>query len=113
MNLGEKIRALREKAGMSQLDLAPRLRIRQNRPSRYERGQHQPRPDMLKNISEACDVPIGALFDKTTETRVSESETPYEDDRSATKADVKRIETQLAELRKIFKRKGTFQGGRK
>jgi transcriptional regulator with XRE-family HTH domain len=50
--LGEKIRFLRMKQGLKQIDLARRLRISKTAVCQYEKGQTKPRAEHLSRLAD-------------------------------------------------------------
>lgn len=61
--VGERLRALRLRQGMSARDLAARLGISPSAVSQIERGVMQPSVSRLIAISDALDVPLTSVFD--------------------------------------------------
>lgn len=61
MNIGTTIKARREKLGITQRELAARMRISETYVSRLERGMHYPGMVQLRRLSEALDVSIDDL----------------------------------------------------
>jgi len=62
MNLGERIKELREKAGITQKELALRMGITPAVVGQYERGGRNPKTSMLLKFANALDVPFIDLF---------------------------------------------------
>lgn len=58
MNLGEKIRKIRKREGLSQIEVAEKSKISVNSLRLYESNQRQPRVETLKNIAGALGVPV-------------------------------------------------------
>ena len=56
MTLGDKIRNLRKKKGLSQGELADKIGISGNHLSRLERGHYQPSADVLKKVAGVLEV---------------------------------------------------------
>lgn len=56
MNVGVKIRELREAKGMTQSDLAEQLDVSKSTISMYERGAREPDLETLKNLSVVFNV---------------------------------------------------------
>jgi transcriptional regulator with XRE-family HTH domain len=50
--LGSRLRMLREKAGISQRELARRAHISEGYPTQLEKGTSRPEPDVLRSISD-------------------------------------------------------------
>lgn len=61
MTLGENIKALRIKKGLTQKELASKLGIAINSVSRYETNERQPSFKMLENIASALETDISDL----------------------------------------------------
>lgn len=58
----DKLRVLRENAGLSQEDLARKLRAQQSTVSRWEAGEQVPRPRKIKALSIVLKVKVQELF---------------------------------------------------
>ncbi len=65
MCLGERIRKLRERSGLTQKELAGRVvgRVDYTYIGRMERGRQYPSLKMLKKIGKAFDVPLSYFFE--------------------------------------------------
>lgn len=63
MDIGQKIKELRKKQGMSQKDLADKLGITPVMISQYENGKRNPKLETLQKISDALEVDISELSD--------------------------------------------------
>jgi transcriptional regulator with XRE-family HTH domain len=57
-----KIRAARRRAGLSQAELATKAGISQATLSRIERGEGDPRTNVLEEIARACGVALPELL---------------------------------------------------
>ena len=62
MNLGEKLKSLREEKGYMQKDVARELNIAPNTLSGYETNTRKPDSETLKNLSEYYNVSIDYLL---------------------------------------------------
>lgn len=60
--LGELVRFLRKRAGMSQTDLAKRLFVEQSSISRWERGTLHINPGTLEQLSITFDIPLEDFY---------------------------------------------------
>ena len=60
--LGMRIRYLRKKAGMSQLDLSLEAEVNKNYISDLERGQRNPSLLVLERIANALQIDLSTLF---------------------------------------------------
>ena len=60
--MGEKIKILREKAGLSQKQLAARLGIDQSAVARWESGENIPATNRIIPLAEALGCSPGDLF---------------------------------------------------
>lgn len=69
MQLGDRLRYLREKKGLKQTEFAERLRIPNQNVSNYERGFRQPDYETLKRFAE--------YFEVTTDYLLGHSDTPH------------------------------------
>lgn len=74
--IGQRIRAAREAAGISQTELAERIGVRAHTMWRYEAGRMRPGPDALVGIAKAVGVTPEYLL--TGETALAESRIEYE-----------------------------------
>lgn len=63
MSVGEQIKKARKRAGLKQSELAEKLGLAVITIGQYERGQRQPRYDMLQRIAEALGVSAQELVD--------------------------------------------------
>ena len=63
VDIGKRIKAARQKAGMSQEELAQAIGSTKSAVSRYEAGKRQPRYDQLLNIADALGVSVHTLVD--------------------------------------------------
>lgn len=62
MDVGEKIKEERKKAGLTQSELAAKVGVASVTIGQYERGQREPRFLILKKISNVLDVPLEKLL---------------------------------------------------
>ena len=69
MELGEKIKALRKRHGLSQEELAERVEINSTHLSRLETGKYQPSIDVLKRLAESLEVSTDYLLSADAEER--------------------------------------------
>lgn len=67
-----RLKQLRERAGISQLELATELALRQNDISRYETGAREPDYKTLLAIARYFDVSVDYLLDRTADPRPRE-----------------------------------------
>ena len=63
MTIGERIKAAREKTGMTQVELGEKVGVSGVAIMRYEKGQRQPRYDLLLHIADALGVSAHTLVD--------------------------------------------------
>lgn len=61
MNIGEKIKAIRKRTGLSQKELGERLNVSQAMIAQYENGKRLPKIETLVRISQALNVDIEEL----------------------------------------------------
>lgn len=61
MTTGERIKAARKRAGMTQQDLADRLQISYVGVSQWESGRRNPQKGTLERIAAVLDVPLSSL----------------------------------------------------
>lgn len=62
MNLGERIRQMRESRGWTQNDLAALLQVSGSTVNRYELNLRKPDPDMLAKLAEVLSVSVDYLL---------------------------------------------------
>ncbi|MGG0716056.1 helix-turn-helix transcriptional regulator [Robertmurraya massiliosenegalensis] len=70
-SIGDNIKLYRERANMSQEELAVKIRVGTTRIEKYETGQHIPTRETLLKISTVLDVPAAELlqnYDQVNET---------------------------------------------
>lgn len=63
LDIGKKIRLLRQKAGISQIDLAKIIGVSKSTMSNYERNYSTPDPEILLSIANYFKVSIDYLYD--------------------------------------------------
>ncbi len=63
MDIGSRMRELREQRGFTQRDLAKRSGLSANAVSRIERGENSPTVSSLHQLAAALDVPIVSFFE--------------------------------------------------
>lgn len=95
--LNENIKALRKSKGLSQEELAIKLKVVRQTISKWEQGLSVPDSDMLISLSEALETPVSILLGET----VMEAKV---DDLKAISEKLEVINLQLAQ-RKIMRRK--------
>lgn len=59
---GDAIRAIRERSGLSQTDLARAVGVSQPILSRIESGERPGRPEVIRSIASALKVPVTAII---------------------------------------------------
>ena len=62
MTFGEKIREERLKAGLTQQQLADRLKVGNNQISQWETGKRKPKLLTLRKIAKAIGIPAGDML---------------------------------------------------
>lgn len=62
MGIGERIKAAREKTGMTQVELGKKVGVSGVAIMRYEKGQRQPRLEQLRRIAAALEVTVASLL---------------------------------------------------
>lgn len=70
MNIGEKIRLLRKKAGLTQKELGQKLGISQAAIGQFETNRSNPQIETLQKIASALDVPVQDLLPDTLYNRL-------------------------------------------
>lgn len=76
MQLGERLYALRKKAGMTQTELAEKLDVSRQAISRWELGTAKPDVDNLVALSELYDVTVDQLLKADAEPAAAPEQTP-------------------------------------
>lgn len=61
--LGSRIRKYREMRGMTQTELAEKIRVSSGRLSNWEQGMYRPNADIIANICKALDISPSELLD--------------------------------------------------
>jgi len=93
MDLGHRVRDLRNAQHLSQVELAARASIARNTLNRIENGHLMPTAPVIEHLAEALDVTPGALFE---EPAVPLDEVPKEAGRPGIAAD-RTLETEIAD----------------
>lgn len=70
-NLGQKIRLARQRAGLTQEDLAARVSRTPESISNIERGQQEPGIKTVQSLAKALELPVSELFESTDEPTAS------------------------------------------
>ena len=82
MQVGKRIKELREAKGMKQVELADLIDLEATNLSKLEKGVHLPKEDNLNKITNALNVEIKDLFDfghiKTKQELVNDINTIFE-----------------------------------
>lgn len=82
MQVGKRIKELREAKGMKQVELADLIDMEATNLSKLEKGVHLPKEDNLNKITNALNVEIKDLFDfghiKTKQELVNDINTIFE-----------------------------------
>ena len=63
MGIGEKIRHARQKAGMSQEELADAIQVKRNTLTAWEIGRNEPNAETIRKIALACNVSTDFLLE--------------------------------------------------
>lgn len=75
MDIGKRIRKLREQRGIEQLELAKALHIPQSKMNKIESGyQKRIEPDLLVELSKVLNVTVDYLVGSSNETNISKVE---------------------------------------
>lgn len=67
MTTGQRIKAAREQAGLTQVELGDKIGVSGVAVMRYEKDTRQPRYDLLQRIATALNVSVGYLLGSVTE----------------------------------------------
>ncbi|KYG90851.1 hypothetical protein A0U40_17805 [[Bacillus] sp. KCTC 13219] len=70
MELGERLRSLREKRGLKQTEFAERMGIPNQNVSNYERGFRQPDYETLKKFADFFEVSTDYLLGRTNQKNI-------------------------------------------
>lgn len=62
MDLGKRLRALRESKGYSIYDVERRAQLHFSTISKYERNERQPSIEVLRELAEIYEVPLASIF---------------------------------------------------
>ena len=80
MNTGEAIKAIRERHGLTQQDMAERVNVTRQAVSRWENGETEPDKETLKAISREFSVSINTLLGQPRKLICQCCGMPMEDD---------------------------------
>lgn len=78
MDLGKRLRQLRERRGMSIYEVERRARLHFSTISKYERNERQPSIDVLQELAEVYGVPLAGIFAERADLREYLSEEEIE-----------------------------------
>lgn len=67
MELSQKLKELRKKQGLTQLELAERLFVSRQAISGWEAGTSRPSTENLQSLSRSFNIPLETLLDDTAE----------------------------------------------
>ena len=73
--LGKRIGEMRKKRGLTQRQLADKLKVSHGRISLYETGDRSPDPEMLKKLADFFGCSVDYLLGRTDDPNLSEDET--------------------------------------
>ena len=76
MELSKKVKALRKKQGLSQLELAEKIFVSRQAISGWEAGTSRPSTENLQCLSKLYAVPLETSLDKGTQRKTTENELP-------------------------------------
>lgn len=79
MELSQKLKELRKKQGLTQLELAERLFVSRQAISGWEAGTSRPSTENLQSLSKLYNVPLEMLLDDTAEAEPEPEKLPEED----------------------------------
>lgn len=85
MEIGEKIKEIRESIPMTQSELAEKLSLSVHTISKYEQGQRHPKLKQLEKIAKALDVSVNDLMTKETMLEITLNRFNDKIDRTITK----------------------------
>ncbi|MBP3040589.1 helix-turn-helix transcriptional regulator [Bacillaceae bacterium Marseille-Q3522] len=107
MDIGKRIKEIREKRGMQQLELANKIKISQSKMNKIETGyQKKLEPEILNNIAKALGVTVDSLLNNTKESSTEEQISIMFRDggESLTKDELEHVEEALKQYRKLKER---------
>lgn len=109
MKLGDRLQEIRDDQGLSQLELATRVKTSQSTISQLEQGTRNPSYQMLRRLAEALNVSVSYLLGEQDLKELSpEEEAHFRELRGLPKA----ARTQLQEYMQFLKqRSGERSGG--
>lgn len=79
MELSQKLKELRKKQGLTQLDLAEKLFVSRQAISGWEAGTSRPSTENLQSLSKLYNVPLAMLLDDTVAAEPEPEKLPEED----------------------------------
>lgn len=100
MELGPKIKALRNERGLSQTQLSFLAKVPQSTIARYERGERQPQIHQISKIASAFGISISALLCK--EIIGSDSFAAANDTIAELRIRLEKIEDDLRQIKKML-----------
>ncbi|MDG0946662.1 helix-turn-helix domain-containing protein [Bacillus paranthracis] len=103
MNLGERLKACREKSGYTQTYITEKLEIHRGSLSSYESGRRKPDYDTLSKLADIYKVSVDYLLGRSTNERLT-----AEQDKQATEMG-KKIEELISKLSEEEQRKAWEQ----
>lgn len=74
MELSQKLKELRKKQGLTQLELAERLFVSRQAISGWEAGTSRPSTENLQSLSRLFNIPLETLLDDTAEEQAKEED---------------------------------------
>ena len=79
MELSQKLKELRKKQGLTQLELAERLFVSRQAISGWEAGTSRPSTENLQSLSRLFNIPLETLLDDTAEAAAAPEKLPAEE----------------------------------
>ena len=77
MELSQKLKELRKKQGLTQLELAERLFVSRQAISGWEAGTSRPSTENLQSLSRLFNIPLETLLDDTAEAEPAAAPVPF------------------------------------
>ena len=109
MTFGEKLQSLRQRAGMSQDQLAERLQVSRQAVSRWERDETMPETDKVVALADIFGVTTDYLLRPQPESSEAETEKPSRE-RTPESARPHQAEDTLGRLSYLIRTKGYLLG---
>lgn len=88
MSLGNNIKRIRKNKGLTQKELAEKLKVNINTIQNYENGRREPKIEVIKNLGEILDVSLSEFF--------------WDDDIKREEANIQKLKSKLPESEEVL-----------